>query len=82
MKRTRASYEQLFQSYSDVVTLSEFCKMLGGIGERTARKLIRENRVQHFYIRCTYLIPKEWAIDYILSDHYTEYKKALKVKIE
>ena len=79
MKRTRASYEQLFQSYSDVVTLPEFSIMLGGIGDKTARKLIRENRVQHFYIRCTYLIPKAWVIDYVLSKHYTEYKKILKV---
>ena len=79
MKRTRASYEQLFQSYPDVVTLPEFCKMLGGIGDKTARKLIRENRVQYFCIRCTYLIPKAWVIDYVLSEHYTEYKKTLKV---
>ena len=53
--------------------------MLGGIGDKTARKLIRENRVQHFCIRCTYLIPKAWVIDYVLSEHYTEYKKTLKV---
>jgi hypothetical protein len=81
MEKSKRHYEQLFESYPDVVTLPEFCKMLGGIGDSTARKLMRENRVQHFYIRYTYLIPKEWVIDYVLSDHYNEYKKALKVQI-
>lgn len=29
----------------------------------------------------TYLIPKVWVIDYVLSEHYAEYKKKLKVQI-
>lgn len=45
MGKLRTYYEQLFASYPDVVTLPEFCKMLGGIGDSTARKLMRENRV-------------------------------------
>lgn len=81
MSKTRKQYEQLFASYPDVVTIPEFCRMLGGIGDGTARKLLRENYVQHFYIRTTYLIPKEWVIDYVLSDHYNEYKESLKVQI-
>ena len=52
--RSRMHYEKLFASYPDVVTLPEFCNMLGGIGDSTARKLIRTNKVKHFYIRCTY----------------------------
>ena len=44
--------------------------MLGGIGESTARKLLRAGRIQSFYIRTTYYIPKEKIIDYLLSDHY------------
>jgi hypothetical protein len=81
MKKTRIFYEELFAAYPDVVTLPEFCKMLGGIGDGTARKLIRQNRVQHFYINTTYLIPKEWVIDYVLSDDYKKYKEVLRVKI-
>ena len=56
--KTRKYYEQLFNKYPDVVTLSQFRNMLGGIGDGTARKLMRENRVKHYYIRSTYLIPK------------------------
>ena len=74
-------YEDLFKSYPDIVTLSEFREMLGGIGDSTARKLIRENHVQHFKIRCTYLIHKTCVIDYVLSSHYFMYKKKLKVQI-
>ncbi|MCI5699784.1 MAG: hypothetical protein MR308_05260 [Lachnospiraceae bacterium] len=46
--KTRKYYEQLFNKYPDVVTLSQFRNMLGGIGDGTARKLMRENRVKHY----------------------------------
>lgn len=79
--KTRAHYEKLFASYPDVVTLPEFQTILGGIGDRTARKIMRANKVKHFYIRCTYLIPKESVIDYVMSCDYLEYSKKLKAKI-
>ena len=43
--RTRAHYEKLFAAYPDVVTLPEFQAMLGGIGDSTARKIMRANTV-------------------------------------
>ena len=49
--RTRAHYEKLFAAYPDVVTLPEFQAMLGGIGDSTARKIMRANKVKHFYIK-------------------------------
>lgn len=79
--RPRMHYEKLFAHYPDVVTVPEFCNMLGGIGDSTARKLIRANKVKHFYIRCTYLIPKESVIDYVMSGDYMEYSKKLKARI-
>ena len=79
--KSRMHYEQLFAPYPDVVTLSEFCNMLGGIGDSTARKIMRANKVKHFYIRCTYLIPKESVIDYVMSYDYLEYSKKLKARI-
>lgn len=36
--KSRKHYEKLFDPYPDVVTLPEFCNMLGGIGDSTARK--------------------------------------------
>jgi len=81
MTEKRKHYERLFASYPDVVTLTQFREMLGGIADSTARKLMRQDRVQHYYIRHTFLIPKKWVIDYVLSDYYDEYKKSLKVQI-
>lgn len=72
-------YEKFFETYPDVVTLPEFREMIGGIGDTTARKLMRSNHVQHFCIRHTYLIPKASVIDYVLSKHYAQYCKELKV---
>jgi hypothetical protein len=74
-------YTALFEKYPEVVTLDDFKKMLGGIADSTARKLIQENRVKHYYIRCTYYIPKVWVIAYVMSRHYATYKKKLKAKI-
>ena len=74
-------YTVLFEKYPEVVTLDDFKKMLGGIADSTARKLMQENKVKHYYIRCTYYIPKAWVIEYVLSKHYTTYKKKLKAKI-
>ena len=81
MATKRESYEQRFREYPDVVTLPQFREMMGRIGDCTARKLMQGNHVRHYYIRNTYLIPKAWVIDYILSSHYAEYKKELKVQV-
>lgn len=76
--KKREYYEKLVAPYPDVVTLPQFCRMLGGIGDTTVRKLMRGNHVHHFYIRNTYLIPKESVIDYVLGSHYARYRKMLK----
>ncbi|WP_066495447.1 hypothetical protein [Abyssisolibacter fermentans] len=73
--RNEEYYEQIFEPYLDVVTLDEFRSMLGGIADSTARKLLRGNHVKHFYIRNTYMIPKIWVIEYVLSEHYAEYRE-------
>ncbi|HCG36647.1 MAG TPA: hypothetical protein DER23_09935 [Clostridiales bacterium] len=81
MMKNRSYYDNLYADYPDVVTLPEFCIMLGGIADITARKLMRANRVKHYFIRHTYLIPKPCVIDYILSQDYAEYKNKLKVHV-
>ena len=81
MQKNRSYYDQLFASYPDVVTVPQFRAMLGGIGESTALKLLRENRVQHYFIRGSYLIPKKYIVDYVLSTHYCMYRMKLKARI-
>ena len=79
--KNRVYYEDKFKEYPDVVTLQEFRELLGGVADITARKLMRENKVKHYVVRHTYLIPKSCVIDYILSRDYAEYKKKLKVQV-
>lgn len=78
---TRLELEKLYKNYPDVVDIQQFRQMLGGICEGTARKLIQENLVEHLVVRCTYFIPKECVIDYVMSKHYKNYKKLLKHQI-
>ena len=54
--KSRAHYEKLFSSFPDVVTLPEFQSMLGGIGDSTARKIMRANKVKHFYMQVRFCI--------------------------
>lgn len=79
---TRKELEKLFSSYPDVVDLQQFRQMLGGIGDGTARKLMQEQLVQHYVIRCTYYIPKQSVIEYVMSKHYKNYSKSLKAQIK
>lgn len=79
--KTRKFYESYFADYPDLVTLAQFRKMLGGLGEVQARKLMQQNKVKHFYIRGTYLIPKAGVIDYVLGTEYAKYRLKLKAQI-
>lgn len=79
--KNRKFYESYFASYPDLVSLDQFRKMLGGLGEVQARKLMRQNHVKHFYVRGTYLIPKANVIDYVLGPHYTKDRLKLKAQI-
>ena len=77
--RNRKYYEKLYERYPDLVTLNQFRKMLGGIGECTARKLVQQKHIKSFKIRGTYMIPKACVIDYVLSSHYLKYRNQLSV---
>lgn len=79
--RDKLYYRERSKDYPDVVTLEQFREMLGGIAYSTARKLMKTGKVKHFYIRDTYMIPKEYVIEYVLGEHYAEYKYSLKVQI-
>ena len=79
--KNRKFYENYFASYPDLVSLDQFRKMLGGLGEVQARKLMQQNHVKHFFVRSTYLIPKGKVIDYVLGTHYAKYRLKLKAQI-
>lgn len=67
--------------YGDIVALNEYHKMLGGLGEVHARRLLQNKTVKRFKIRGEYHIPKQCVIDYVLSTHYAKYRQILKAQI-
>ena len=71
MANMRMYYEKKLADYPDLVDLITFRKMLGGIGDTFARRLLHENRVKHTFVKPHYWISKKSIIDYILSDDYT-----------
>ena len=80
--KKRQHYEALFTRYPDVVDTETVREMLGGIGICTVLKLIRKGHLKHFhYLEQKFLIPKEWLIDYIMSDYYANFKHSLKAQI-
>lgn len=78
---TEEKLHRLYKYFPDVVTLPQMCEMLGGIGDSTARKLLRGDHVEHFVIKGTYYIPKQYVIEYVLGEHYAYYSTMLKAKL-
>lgn len=74
-------YQKLFKHYPDVVDLITFRKMLGGISDGAARRLMQKNRVKHYLISNTYRIPKVWIIQYLTSMKYEEDKVRYNVQV-
>lgn len=73
----RNYYELLFVAYPDVVTVRELRIMLGGICEKTALSLLRQNTIQHFRIGSIYHIPKVSVIDYMVSPEYIAFRRRI-----
>lgn len=67
----RRYYEKKFAAYPEVVDVPTFRKMLGGVGDSFARRLIHEGRVKFTFIKPHYWIFKSSVIDYVLSKDYT-----------
>ena len=79
MAKSRGYYEKRFSCYADVVDLLTFRKMLGGIGDTFARRLVHEGKVKATFIKPHYWIFKESIIDYILSADYAS--RRLRVRV-
>ena len=79
---SREHYENLFESYPDVVDLETVQLMLGGVSETFVRRILQRGILKSFMLDMkAYMIPKEYLIDYVVSPVYQEYKHKLKVQI-
>lgn len=59
---------QLFTDYPDVVTVSEMCIMLGGIGKKTAYALLKSGEIRYLKIGKSFKIPKASIIAYLVGE--------------
>ena len=61
---------EAFKDYPDVVGIMQMCEMLGGIGIKSAYKLLRSGEIKSFLIGGKYIIPKQNIMDFLgLLDH-------------
>jgi excisionase family DNA binding protein len=58
------TYLVMFKEYPDIVDVEQMSEMIG-ISTKTAYKLLRENKIEHFKIGRTYKIPKLNILLYI-----------------
>ena len=59
------AYSLMFREYPDVVDVKQLCEMLGGISTKTTRRLLMENKIEHFKIGRIYKIPKIHVLQYL-----------------
>ena len=79
----REKYTRLFAKYSDVVELNDVRKMLGGVSDSYVHPLLQKGAIKCFRLGNgkIYKIPKEYLIDFVVSDAYQNYKYRLKSQI-
>ena len=63
--------DMMFADFPDVMTIYDIQKSLG-IGRTAAYKLINTGKIKHLRIGKSIKIPKQFLIDYILSECYTD----------
>ena len=58
----------MFENYPDVVEVTQFREMLGGISKRLAYQLLASGEVHSVRIGRAYKIPKTSVIDYLIGE--------------
>ena len=54
----------IFESYSDIVSVDDIMCMLG-IGKSSVYSLLKTNQIKHVRVGRKYIIPKQAVIDFI-----------------
>lgn len=73
------AYSLIFRGYPDVVDVKQLCEMLGGISTKTACRILRENKIEHFKIGRIYKIPKIHVLGYLKIEGYLPEKDEFNV---
>ena len=59
------AYKFMFRDYPDVVNVEQLCRMLGGISDKTAYRLLKTSSIKSFTVGRRYLIPKIYVLEYL-----------------
>ena len=68
MADMKETYSLMFTDYPDIVNLVQMRKMLGGISNYLAYRMLREKKIKSKKVGREYKIPKVNVINYITTD--------------
>ena len=66
--QTRKFYRKMFANYPDVLTVEDATNLLGFKSQTGVIRRIHQNRIRYLKVGRNFMIPKEYLIDYLLSD--------------
>lgn len=68
MADMKESYTLMFTDYPDIVNLTQMRKMLGGISNSLAYRMLREKKRKSKKVGREYKIPKVNVIKYVMTE--------------
>ena len=68
MADMKESYTLMFTDYPDIVNLTQMKKMLGGISNSLAYRMLREKKIKSKKVGREYKIPKVNVIKYVMAE--------------
>lgn len=68
MADMKETYTLMFTDYPDIVNLVQMRKMLGGISNSLAYRMLREKKIKSKKVGREYKIPKVNVIKYVMTE--------------
>lgn len=68
MDDMKETYTLMFTDYPDIVNLTQMGKMLGGISNTLAYRMLREKKIKSKKVGREYKIPKVNVIKYVMTE--------------
>lgn len=68
MADIKETYTLMFTEYPDIVNLTQMRKMLGGISNTLAYRMLREKKIKSKKVGREYKIPKVNVIKYVMTE--------------
>lgn len=68
MADMKETYTFMFTDYPDIVNLTQMRKMLGGISNSLAYRMLREKKIKSKKVGREYKIPKVNVIKYVMTE--------------